>query len=108
MTDAEPERPVEGEREPPSLDFGRESRLERTRRHARRGLLYTWLVLGIAALVYLIALILSNTRHVEISWVFDSGDASLVWIVVVTAIVGWILGMATSVVLRRRGRTPRR
>lgn len=81
-----------------------EGRLERTRRRARRGLVYTWLVLGVAALVYLIALILSNTRHVEISWVFGSGNASLVWIVVVTAIVGWVLGMATSVVLRRRTR----
>jgi uncharacterized integral membrane protein len=113
VSSIEPEPPgLDTERPLPTagsaVETGAEGRLERTRRHARRGLLYTWLVLGIAALVYLIALIVSNTRKVEISWAFGSGEASLVWIVVVTAIIGWVLGMATSIVLRRRTRGPRR
>jgi uncharacterized integral membrane protein len=108
VSGVEPESPgLETEREQPAAaqpQLEQEGRLERTRRRARRGLLYTWLVVGIAALVYLIALIVSNTKRVEISWAFGSGDASLVWIVVVAAIIGWVLGMVTSILLRRRMR----
>jgi uncharacterized integral membrane protein len=82
----------------------REPRGDRLRRHGRHTWLYTW-VSGIAALlVILIALIAANTRAVKVSWVLGSTRQSLVWIILVTAILGWLLGIATSVILRFRTR----
>jgi uncharacterized integral membrane protein len=110
VSGVEPESPeFRAEREQPTASqpqpqLQQEGRLERTRRRTRHGLLYTWLILGVAALVYLITLIVSNTRKVEISWTFGSSETSLVWIVVASAIIGWVLGMASSILLRRRMR----
>jgi uncharacterized integral membrane protein len=61
----------------------------------------------VALLVVLIALVIANTRQVKISWVVGSGHASLVWIIVATTVLGWLLGIVTSVVFRIRTR-PRR
>ncbi|MFN2627395.1 MAG: hypothetical protein ABR569_02010 [Gaiellaceae bacterium] len=84
-----------------------EGRRDRLVRHGRRARLYTWATLLIATLVVLVALILSNTRQVRLSWVFGKTTASLVWIVLVAAIAGWLAGVATSVLFRRRTRAPR-
>ena len=84
-----------------------ETRGERLRRHGNRARLYTWAALLVAFLVVLIALIVSNTRQVKLDWVVGSTHASLVWIVVVAALLGWLAGIATSVIFRRRTR-PRR
>jgi hypothetical protein len=43
-------------------------------------------------------------RSVKVSWVLGSTRQSLVWIILVTAILGWLLGIATSVILRYRTR----
>ena len=40
----------------------------------------------------------------EISWVIGTSEASLVWIIVAAAILGWLLGIATDVVFRLRTR----
>jgi uncharacterized integral membrane protein len=80
---------------------------ERRRRYRRRRALYLRaFVLG-ASLVVLVALIVANTRQVKISWVFGSSSTSLVWIIIVAAALGWIAGITTSVVFRRRTRAPR-
>jgi uncharacterized integral membrane protein len=50
----------------------------------------------------IIALIVDNTRRVKIGWVVGSSRTSLVWIILVAAIVGWLAGLATSFVVRRR------
>jgi uncharacterized integral membrane protein len=81
-----------------------ESRRDRLGRHGHRARLYTWAVLLVALLVVLIALILANRRSVELDWVVGSTRASLVWIILVAAVVGWLLGIATSVVFRHRTR----
>ncbi len=52
----------------------------------------------------LIALTVANTRTVEVSWVFGSTRQSLVWIILFAAILGWLSGIATSVVFRFRTR----
>ena len=83
-----------------------ETRGARARRHGKRVRLYTWAVLSIAALVVLIALIAANARAVEIDWVFGSTHASLVWIVLAAAVLGWLLGVATAVLFRFRTRKP--
>jgi uncharacterized integral membrane protein len=82
----------------------RESRGERLRRHARRTWLYAWAGAFVALLVILIALVVGNTRTVEVSWVFGSTRQSLVWIILFTAILGWLLGIVTSVIFRFRTR----
>ena len=83
-----------------------ESRTARTLRHGRRARLYAWAVVGIATFAMLIALVVANVRSVKIDWVFGSGHASLVWIVVGAAALGWLLGIATCIVFRYRTRKP--
>jgi uncharacterized integral membrane protein len=61
----------------------------------------------VALIVVLIALVVANTRQVKLSWVVGSGHASLVWIILATAVLGWVLGMLTSVVFRLRTRRRR-
>jgi uncharacterized integral membrane protein len=82
----------------------REPRGERLRRRTRRAGLYTWALLLVALLVVLVALTIANTRTVEVSWVFGSTRQSLVWIILAAAIVGWLAGIVTSVLFRRRTR----
>jgi len=81
-----------------------EPRGSRLRRHGRRAGLYTWAFGLIGLLVVLIALVVANTRQVKLSWVVSTGHASLVWIVLAAAVLGWLLGIFTSVVFRLRTR----
>jgi uncharacterized integral membrane protein len=83
-----------------------ETRGARARRHGKRARLYTWAVLGVTAFVVLIALVAANVRSVKIDWIFGSAHASLVWIVLAAAVLGWLLGIATSVLFRFRTRRP--
>ena len=52
----------------------------------------------------LIALIAANTGAVKLDWVVGSTRASLVWIILASAVLGWLLGLATSSVVRHRTR----
>jgi uncharacterized integral membrane protein len=51
-----------------------------------------------------VALAVANTRSVKVSWVVGSTQQSLVWIILITAILGWLLGIVTSVIFRHRTR----
>jgi len=73
-------------------------------RHRRRARLYAWAFLLAAFFVVLVALIVANTRSVKISWVVDSGHASLIWVIIVSALLGWLSGLVTSLLFRRRTR----
>jgi uncharacterized integral membrane protein len=92
------------EAEPPSAREPVESRSERLRRHGRRGRLYASAIAAVALLVIVIALVVENTRQVKLSWVIGTTHASLVWIIVAAAILGWLLGIVTSVIFRLRTR----
>ncbi len=81
-----------------------ESHVESIRRHAQRTKLYLWAGGAAALLVVVVALVIANTRQVEVSWVFGSTRQSLVWIIVATALLGWLLGIATSIIFRFRTR----
>ena len=88
-----------------------EPRSERLRRHGHRSRLYGLAFSLVALLVVLIALVAANTRQVKLSWVVGSGHASLVWIILASAVLGWLLGIVTSVAFRlrtRRRRSPPR
>jgi uncharacterized integral membrane protein len=78
------------------------TRRDRLRHRAHQIRLYGWTALLVAALIVLVALVADNTRRVKVGWVFGSSHASLVWIILVAAIVGWLAGLATSFVVRRR------
>jgi len=41
---------------------------------------------------------------VKLGWVVGSTSASLIWIILAAAVLGWILGIATSVLVRHRVR----
>ena len=86
-----------------------EPRAERLRRHGRRTALYVLAFSLVVLLVALVALVSANTRQVELSWVAGSGHASLVWVILTSAVLGWLLGIVTSVAfrLRTRRRHPR-
>ena len=85
----------------------RETRRGRATRQAKRGRLYASAAIALAALVCLVALIVANTGQVRLDWIFGSGTASLVWIVLGATILGWLLGLATSSLFRWRTRAPR-
>jgi uncharacterized integral membrane protein len=85
-----------------------ETRGERFRRMAHRTGLYLYAFFIVALLVCLVALAVANTDMVEFSWVVGSARVSLVWIVIFSAILGWLLGIVTSVVFRWRTRARRR
>ena len=85
-----------------------ELRSARLRRHGHRTGLYAWAFALVAIVVVVIALAAANTRQVKLSWVVGTSHASLVWIILAAAVLGWLLGIATSVVfhLRTRRRRP--
>jgi uncharacterized integral membrane protein len=76
-------------------------------RHGRRARLYLTAALFVAVLVVLIVLIAKNTRSVKLDWAFGSTHASLVWIILASAVLGWLLGIATAVAFRFRTRRRR-
>jgi uncharacterized integral membrane protein len=81
-----------------------ELRNDRLSRHRHRTRLYAWAFGLVALLVVLIALVIANTRQVRLSWVVGTAHASLVWIILASAVLGWLLGIVTSVVFRQRTR----
>jgi uncharacterized integral membrane protein len=92
----------EQEREPTTL--AEETRRERTLRYSHRTGLWVALVVAIAVLVFLILLVARNTRQVRLDYVFSSTETALIWLIVISAICGWVLGIATSLFIRLRTR----
>ena len=84
--------------------FEPESRLRRGLRYSHRTGLYVSLGIAIATVIFLILLIARNTRQVKVDYVFDSTQARLIWLVIISAITGWVLGIVTSFLVRRRTR----
>jgi uncharacterized integral membrane protein len=74
------------------------------RRHGRRDALHLRAGVIVALLGVLIALVVANTGSVRLDWLVGSSHASLVWIIFAAALIGWLLGMATSAHVRRRAR----
>jgi uncharacterized integral membrane protein len=84
-----------------------ETRMQRSLRYGHRGGLYATLALGVVAVVLLILLIARNTREVKVDYVFGHYSTALIWLVVISAIVGWVLGIVTAYLVRRRTRLRR-
>jgi uncharacterized integral membrane protein len=92
----------EPETEAPGLEP--ESRFQRGVRYSHRTGLYVALGIAIATVVVLILLIAQNTRRVKVDYVFGSSQTRLIWLVIVSAITGWVLGIVTAFLVRRRTR----
>ena len=84
-----------------------ETRLRRGLRYGHRGTLYLSLAVVVATLVYLILLVARNTRQVKVDYVFGTSHARVIWLIIVSGLLGWACGLATSFLLRRRTRRPR-
>jgi uncharacterized integral membrane protein len=84
-----------------------ETRFQRGLRHGHRGTLYLSLAVAIATLVYLILLIAENSHQVRVDYVFGTAHARLIWLIIVSGLLGWLCGLATSFLIRRRTRRAR-
>ena len=94
------EREAEGQaREPVE-----ESRLQRGLRYSHRAGLYFSLLVAIAAISFLILLIAKNSHQVKVDYVFDTAYTHLIWLILISSIIGWVLGIATAFLVRRRTR----
>jgi uncharacterized integral membrane protein len=81
-----------------------ETRLQRGLRYGHFTGLYFAAVIAIAVLVFLILLIARNTDQVKFDYVFSSARTALIWLIVISAIAGWVLGIVTAFLIRRRTR----
>jgi uncharacterized integral membrane protein len=107
---ATPTAPVDSlaETSPPAASpVVAETGAQRFARGAHRTLLYIYVVATLVVLIFLIALVVANTRVVKVSWLFGSSSVSLVWLVMGSAILGLFLGMLVGALLRHRTRPPR-
>jgi uncharacterized integral membrane protein len=93
---------------PTAAANGGETRAERSSRKALRGRLYGYAIGVVALVAVLIALAASNTAHVKVNWLISSSRVSLVWLVLLAAILGWVLGLMASARFHWLTRSPRR
>jgi uncharacterized integral membrane protein len=97
----------DGPAEPPPERPPEETRGERTRRHAHRARLYAWSAAAVVLLGLIVAWVAANRDTVQVEWLVGSTDAALALVIFVAAALGWVLGLITSIVIRRRTRRRR-
>ncbi len=66
-----------------------------------------WAGVLVAVFAALVVLVSANTHAVKLDWAVGSTQASLDWIILAAAVLGWLLGITTAVVFRHRTRRPR-
>lgn len=91
----------------PQEPIAAETRTHQRRRHARRYRLQLYSAIGVLLLIYVVALIVLNTARVKVDWVFGTSHVSLVWLVVLAAVLGWLIGVLLTALFHRRTRAPR-
>ena len=84
-----------------------ETPFHRRLRRTHRGGLWAATFAAIAVLVYILLLIVENSHPVTVHYVFGTGHTRLIWLIIVSGILGWLLGLATSFLVRRRLRRER-
>ena len=87
---------------------GTETRAQHFSRKALRARLNGYAIATVALVGVLIALAVSNTAHVKVNWLIGSSHVSIVWLVLIAAIAGWLLGLLASARFHWRTRAPRR
>jgi uncharacterized integral membrane protein len=104
VSEPEQEAPIVEAGAPEAPTPAVETRLRRGIRYSHRTGLYVSLVVAIAAVVFLILLVAQNTRRVKVDYVVGNTQARLVWLVIISAITGWVLGIVTAFLIGRRTR----
>ncbi len=68
-----------------------------------------WLIVaGLAAIVaYLVAFVAENNKSVKVHFVFYTGQTSVIWLVLLSLVVGLVAGLLLSQLERRRRRHQR-
>jgi len=84
-----------------------ETRTRHLRRTAHQGRLHIYAIVVVVLIAVLVALVATNTSRVHVDWLVGSSRVSLVWLVLVAAIIGWILGVLASVRFQWVTRAPR-
>jgi uncharacterized integral membrane protein len=84
-----------------------ETRLRRRLRHTHRTGLWAAAIGAVLVLVYLILLIAENSHRVRVHYVFGTSHTRLIWLIIVCGVLGWLWGIATSTIIRRRTRRRR-
>jgi uncharacterized integral membrane protein len=65
------------------------------------------IAIGIAVVVYFVLLVVENRRKVKVDYVVGSGEHRLIWLIVISGFLGWLFGIATMYLARRRRRRAR-
>lgn len=75
-------------------------------RRPQRNEARAWLIVISLALIagYLIWFAIDNTHRVDIHWIFGTTHSSLIWVILVTLILGAIAGWLAVYLGRRRSR----
>lgn len=78
----------------------------RLKRQGRSAGLYGGALLAVVLVGVLVAWVVANRGRVEVDWLVGSTDAALALVIFVAAALGWVLGIATAVLIRRRASRP--
>ena len=79
-----------------------EGRLDRARRGARHSGAWAAVISAAVLVILIVALIVENTRKVKVGWILGHSHVSLIYLVLFSAVLGWLLGIATTIAFRRR------
>jgi uncharacterized integral membrane protein len=65
-----------------------------------------WLIVGALALIvaYLVAFVAENNTRVKIHFVLYTGHTSVIWLILLSLVIGLVGGILLSQLVRRRGR----
>ena len=65
-----------------------------------------WFIVGSLVLIaaYIVAFIAENTKSVRVHFVFYTAHTSVIWVVLLSLVIGLIGGVLVSQLTRRRGR----
>ena len=66
-----------------------------------------WLLLALLVLLlaFLVAFVVGNTEKVDVSFVAFSARTSLIWVILLSLLIGLVAGLLAPQVLRRRRRS---
>lgn len=87
-------------------DVPHESRRQHARRMGSRAKLYVSVIVLVGLVLVIVLLALDNRNDAQLSWVVGDTTAPVIWIVLFSAIVGWVAGIVTHMIIRRRTRAP--
>jgi uncharacterized integral membrane protein len=90
--------------EPPDRPLSPEAAPARGRTSSKQ---FVLIAIGIAVVVYFVLLVVENRRKVKVDYVVGSGEHRLIWLIVISGFLGWLFGIATMYLARRRRRRAR-